>query len=124
MVKAPEPGTCYNFGGRRRPVFRGSTIRRVFMEGIVSPVLVVVVHIVLHQPPQMAFIERDDMIEDLTAATSHPAFRNPVLPGGLNTGVFRLEARCLQEGHHLDVEFRVAVQDHITIRTSLGEGFS
>jgi hypothetical protein len=68
------------------PVFHGSMIQLVPVERIVSPVLVVVEHIVSNQAPQMTFIQRDDLIEDLAATASHPAFRNPVLPRGLNTG--------------------------------------
>ena len=90
--EAPEPGTRDNFRGRRGPVFHGSMIQRVPVERNVSPVLVMVEHIVSNQAPQMTFIQRDDLIGDLAAAASHPAFRNPVLPRGLKTGVFRLEA--------------------------------
>src|SRR5450759_5488678 len=63
------------------------------------------------------------MVEDLAAAASHPAFRNPVLPRRLNTRALRLKAGCVQERNHIGIELRVVVEDRITIRTRLGEYF-
>jgi hypothetical protein len=72
----------------------------------------------------MVFVKHDDMVEDLAAAASHPAFRNPILPRCLNTRALWLKARCPQELDHIDIELRVVVQDGITIRTSLGKSFT
>jgi hypothetical protein len=92
--------------------------------GIVSPVIVVVVQVIANQPPQMFFVQRDDMVENLAEAASHPAFRSPVFPRCLNTRAFRSEVRRLQEANHSGIEFRVVVEDGITIRTSLGKRFA
>ena len=35
----------------------------------------------------MAFIESDDVVEQIAAAASHPALSNPVLPGALDRGL-------------------------------------
>jgi hypothetical protein len=43
------------------------------------------------------FVQRDDVVENLAAAASHPAFRSPVLPGCLNTRALRPEARRLKK---------------------------
>ena len=40
----------------------------------------------------MAFIQRDDMVEDLPAGTSDPAFGDSILPGSLHACPFRLQA--------------------------------
>jgi hypothetical protein len=90
----------------------------------VNPVVVIVVHIIANEPPQMRFVQRDDMVENLAAAASDPAFRSPVLPWRLNTRALRSEIRPLQEGHHIRIEFRVVIEDGITIRTNLGKGFT
>ena len=124
MMKAAEPGT-----GDHRRSGRGSglhwpSIRRVLIEGIVNPVVVMVVHVIANEPSEMLFVQRDDMVENFAAAASHPAFRSPVLPRCLNTRAFRSEARRLQEGNHIRIEFRVMVEDGITIRTSLGKRFT
>ena len=46
-----------------------------------NPVVVIVVDVIANKPPQMLFVQRNDMIENLAAAASHPALRNPILPG-------------------------------------------
>jgi hypothetical protein len=64
------------------------------------------------------------MIENLAAAASDPAFRKPILPGCLHTCTFRLKTRCLQEGNHIGIEFRVVVEDGITIPNRVGKCFT
>src|SRR5438445_134698 len=79
-----EPGTGDHRGGRRRLAFHWPSVRCVLIEGIVNPVVVVVVHVIANEPPQMFFVQRDDMVEDLAAAASYPALRNSVLPRRLD----------------------------------------
>ena len=49
------------------------SIRRVLIEGIVNPVVVIVVDVITNEPPEMLFVQRDDMIENLAAAASRSA---------------------------------------------------
>jgi hypothetical protein len=84
----------------------------------VNAVVLKVVHVIANEPSEMLFVQRVDMVENLSAAAFHPALRNPVLPGCLNTRALRAEARRLQERNHIAIEFRVVVEDGITIRTS------
>ena len=86
-----------------------------------NAVFVVIVHVIANHPPQMLFAQRDDVIEDLTAAASDPALCDSILPRCLNTRALWLEASCLQKFNHIAVELRVAIQDGITVRTSLPE---
>jgi len=90
----------------------------------VNPVVVMVVYVIANEPPQMFFVQRDDMVEDLAAAASYPALRNSVLPRRLDACVLRLETGCLQECDHIAIKFRVVVEDGITIRTSLRKRFT
>ena len=89
-----------------------------------SPIRVVVIHIIPNQPPQMLFVDRDDVVENLTAATSDPAFCDSVLPWRLNTRALRLQAGCLQECNHLTAEFRVVVQQDVAVWIRSGKHFS
>src|SRR5258708_34001154 len=82
-----------------------------------------VVHVIAHQAEQMLFVQHDNVVEDLAAATSHPSFREAILPRRLNTRPLRFETRCLQEGDDIPIEFRVVIQDGTTIRASLGKRF-
>jgi hypothetical protein len=61
--------------------------------------------------------------ENLAAATAYPALRNPVLPGCLNTCPLRSQARGFHKCDHFAVEFRIIVQDEVTIRTGIGKRF-
>ena len=72
----------------------------------------------------MFFVQRDDVVEDLAAAASDPAFRNPVLPRCLNTCALWSETARFQKRNHIDVEFRIVIQYDVTIRTSVGKGFA
>ena len=123
MMKAAEPGTGDHRGGRRL-AFHWPSVRCVLIEGIVNPVVVMVVYVIANEPPQMFFVQRDDMVEDLAAAASYPALRNSVLPRRLDACVLRLETGCLQECDHIAIKFRVVVEDGITIRTSLRKRFT
>jgi len=52
--------------GRRLPLDE-PPIRRVLLEGIVNPVLVVVAHVVPEQPAKMLFVQGNDMVQDHVA---------------------------------------------------------
>ena len=89
-----------------------------------NPVIVVEGDVIVNQTSQVWFVPCDDVVEDLAAAASDPALRNPVLPWRLHTGAPDLQTGCLQEADHTGIEFRIVVQDDIAIRTSLGECFT
>jgi len=46
-----------------------------------NPVVVMVVDVIANESPQVWFVQRDDVVENLAAAASHPAFRSPVGEG-------------------------------------------
>src|SRR5215467_5314088 len=72
----------------------------------------------------MFFVERDHMIEDFTATRSHPSLGNSVLPRCLYARLLDFQTRRLQKGDHIGVVSRIAIEDCVTIRTSLGEGLT
>src|SRR5262249_52418945 len=123
MMKSPEPGFGLYRRNSRRPPLHSTSIGRVLIEGIVNPVGMVVVHVVAHQPSQMLFIQRDDVVENLTTATSYPTHCDSVLPRRLNTRALRLQAGCLQKRDHLSIEFRVAIQNNVTVQTTIAKCF-
>ena len=75
MLRSAQPGAGVD--GRNRSGFKQhrSSARRVFVQRIVNPVVVMVVHVIANQPPQMSFVQGDDMIKDLAAAASDPTLR-------------------------------------------------
>src|ERR1700680_4314788 len=59
-----------------------SMVRRVLLQGIVNAIVMVVVHVCSDQPVEMAFVQRDDRVEQLAPATADLALGDAVLPGG------------------------------------------
>src|SRR5438045_3621233 len=72
----------------------------------------------------MSFIQCDDMVQNLSAATSNPAFRGSILPGRLDARPLRLQTRRLQKRDDGGIELRIAVQDHITVWTNFRESLA
>ena len=56
-------------------------VRRVLFQGIVNAVLMVIAHIFAQEPEEMAFVQRDHVVQDLSAAASDPAFRGSIGQG-------------------------------------------
>lgn len=104
MMEAAQTSVGNHDRARRRLWFHGAAIRRIFFQGIVNAVLMVVTHVVPDDPAKMWLVQRNDMVEHLAAATAHPAFRDTVLPGCLDTGSFGCQAGRLQERDDVDVE--------------------
>jgi hypothetical protein len=85
---------------------------------------VAVPHVISDQPPKMLLVQRDDMVEDLAAATSDPAFRDSILPGRQDARLPGLQARRFHERDDIAVKLRVAVEDDVSIRRSFGKRFA
>src|SRR5258708_1590478 len=52
--------------------------RRLLLQSDVGSVLMVVSQVVAPEAPQVLFIQRNDMIQHLAAAATHPALGHPV----------------------------------------------
>ena len=72
----------------------------------------------------MSFVQRDDMVQDLSATTSNPSFRDSILPGRLDARPLRFQTRRLQKRDDRGIEFRIAIQDHVTVWASFREGLA
>ena len=70
-----------------------------------GPVLVVVAHILGHQELQVALIEHNHMIQQLSPATSHPTLCNAVLPRTAKGGADGLASHSFRERQHVLVDF-------------------
>src|ERR671910_674656 len=123
VMQAAEASTRNHRCAFRRSTLNRASIRSVFLQGIVNPVPVVVDHVLANQPPQVRFVQRDDVVEKLAPTASDPTLGRSVLPGCLNTGPLRREASRLQECDHILVELRIVVEDHVRILTTLGKRF-
>jgi hypothetical protein len=83
-----------------------------------------VVHVISDQPAKTLLVQRHDMIEDLAAATFHPAFRDAKLSGRLHARLFGVQTRRLREGDRLGTEFRITNEDHVAMRSNFWAGLT
>ena len=68
----------------------------------------------------MLLVERNDMIQHLSAAAAHPSLGDSVLPGAPDARSNRLDPARLQKLTHFATEFGVA---DIAVRTGPRQGF-
>ena len=66
MVKSAEARQRDQLGAIRRLRVSGATEWRVFVEGVVGPVVVVVADVLSEDPAKVVFIEDDHVIETLS----------------------------------------------------------
>src|SRR5690349_14076780 len=116
-MKRAEPWAGHYFCSQRWPALAWSSDRGVLLQRVVDPVRVIVGDVIAHKPTQMLFAERNDVVQKLAAAASHPPFRDSVLPWRLNACPLRLQPRAFQKRDHTCVELRVVIQNHIPIRS-------
>ena len=69
-----------------------SASRCLLRKAKVRPVFVIMADVIRQQPFEVVFIERDDMIQQVAAAASHPALGDPILPGAFEGSPNRTDA--------------------------------
>jgi hypothetical protein len=75
----------------------------------VRSAIVTVGHEFAAEPPNVGFVDRNHMVEALTARDANPSFRRSVLPGASNGRVLWLKSGRLQEIQDLRAEFGIAI---------------
>ena len=94
-MKAPKARTGRHLHTASGPVFNRSAVRGVLVERIVRPIGMVIGHVFAKESTQVAFIQRNKMVEQLSATAPDPALRYPVLPRRLNARPLRPQTRGL-----------------------------
>lgn len=123
-MQAAQARTGNHYSVRCRPLLDRASVWRILFQGVVNAVLVVVIHVIAEQAPEMLFVQRDHLVQDLAAATPHPSFRNTVLPRRLDARSLGLQTGSLQERHDVAVKFRVSVEENVAIWGGLGKRFA
>lgn len=121
MVKAAEPCTGHYFGRVSRFVLDRPPVRCVLLERVVDSVLIISRRCIHEAPAQMRFIQRDDVIQKLSATASNPALGDSILPRSLNTRQLWSKTSAVQKCGHGAIELSVVVQNDITIRLTSRE---
>ncbi len=111
-----------NHGRRGRGLLvDGPNRRSVLLQRVMNSVSVIVGDIIPNQPPKMIFVEPNNVIQEIPATTSNPAFRCSVLPRRTITGSLGFQSRVLQESNDIPVELRVAIQNRISVIARIRE---
>ena len=109
MVKTAEACAAGHLRSGCGPVFDRSSVRSIFLERIVSAIFLVIRHVFANEPPQMILIQRNDVIEKLSATATDPPLGQSILPRRLNARPLQRQARALQKRDHVRIELRIPV---------------
>ena len=116
MMQAAESRHGYDLAPGLRATHRYTTGRRSLSQCKMSSVLVIIPDILIHKTFQMAFIENDHMVEQVSAATPYPALRDTILPRTSEAGPFGLDAEALYRIDDFFIKLCATVKDQITGR--------
>ena len=89
-----------------------------------SSVVVIIANIFEAEPYQMSLLQRDDVIQHLTAYASQPSFRDSVLPRTANARPDRFDPARFQKAMHLGAEFAVTIIDDVAVWAWKRQGLS
>jgi hypothetical protein len=80
MVEASESWNTDNVSASAVTLGLFASKGSLLVQTEMSPVIVVVTNVLIHQPFQMPLIENDDMIEQITTAIAYEALGHAILP--------------------------------------------
>ena len=75
-----------------------------------GPILVVVAHILRHQPLQMPLIHDDHMVQQVSSATSYPTLSNTVLPRTAKSSAHWLGSHFPCRRDHVTTKLRIVIE--------------
>src|SRR5260370_33188013 len=84
-------------------------------------VLMMVTNILGKQSLQMAFIQRNNVVHQVSSAASHPALRDAILPGRSEGSSLGNHPRGFHRGDHLQPELLIAIKDQVFVRRFKGK---
>jgi hypothetical protein len=76
---------------------------------------VIITNIFEAEPYLMSLVQRDYVIQHLTAYASHPSFRDAVLPRTANARPDSLDPARFHKAMHLGAEFAVTIKDDVAV---------
>ena len=111
MMQPTESGQRDNLAAIRRYGRGDSTTGSVLADSEMSAVLVVIMDIVIQQPPQVPLIKNDHVIQEISAYTANPAFGSSALPRTAKGGAYRLGTHRCHSRDNVGTELRIAIED-------------
>jgi len=74
-------------------------------------VVVVIAHVIGEQFVQVSFVESDNVVEQITAAASHPALGHSVLPGTPDRGLHARDLQGAKGSGYFQAVFLVVIEE-------------
>lgn len=93
------------------------------MQPEMGAVVMIVRDVLGQKPPEVALVQSDDVVEQLTSATANPAFRNSVLPGALDGGLDSSNFHGTNRNRNFQSVFCVAIEEEKLRRRLVGKRF-
>jgi hypothetical protein len=87
--------------------------RSLFVEAKMRAIAMVIRNVLIHEMPQMRFIDGDHMIEQIPATVANPAFSDAILPRTAKACALGLDTEALCSVDHRLVEIRATIEDQI-----------
>jgi len=108
MVQASESRPNGDATTRR---VRNPATGSALVEAEVSAVVVVIVEVISKKSLQMSLVQRDDVIEQIASAASHPALSNSILPGTLDGGSYASDLHGPNGSRDFQPIFLIVIQE-------------
>ena len=124
MMQAGEPGYRNNFSARIPSRRSDAPCRSLLIQAEMSPVLLVITDVFIHEAFQMPLIEYDYMVEQIAATVADESLCDAVLPGTAKAGLLRLNAETLDGVDYLFIELCAAIKDQVAGCRVVGKCFA
>lgn len=89
-----------------------------------SSVFMIVVNVFVHQAFQMALVEHNHVVKQITTASADPAFGHAVLPGASDRGADRAYAQAFHGFQNLAMKCVLTIKDQISWRGIVRKGLT
>ena len=116
MMQASKPRYGNSLRVHSRTLSRFASGWRFLAQAEMCPVVMIVANVLRHESLQMAWVERNDVIEQHSAACAYPSFGNAILPWASNRRSHWLDAEIHNSLHNLTIESVLAIEDQKTRR--------
>jgi hypothetical protein len=90
---------------------RLAAYRSLLAQSEIGSVIVAIANVLGHQPSEMAFIEHDHMVKQISTTRTDKAFCHAILPGALDAGSFGFYSKAPDRLNNAVIKVTAAVED-------------
>jgi hypothetical protein len=124
MMQAPHTRYRHDSGRIGLPPLEHTPGGRIFVQGVMDAIFVVVVEVLSNEPPQMGFAQHDHVVQQLPATAANPALRQAVLPGTAVGRSNQIATETFQHPRYVSAESAITIKKQVLGCAILWEGFS